>query len=562
MLPFPCHDLQRSFHSSWFCFRHRLCLGDHHWVIAMTALSLRRTLLAALLALPGTAFCQTMALPAPFPSDVFSTAVSALLSRLSKLGVASSDPRVVPTVSDAEAAISSAETSSADSLALPDSSTSALATSEALDISAFLGPEAVALTAAGVGVFSVASYLIPAAVVPIINAYDASVVSPPSSIQVSYPPVSSASSPSASSSSPPSSSASSPASSSSAPSSSSSAPSSSYPRTYPWPPLPTNAILFPASLGTVPFTFFTSPYGASSDIQVILAAFLSDISGVSISSVTYSSVTQEYDVTTNPSGYSFGISAVLMPYELPSVSTQLSVTDQPGSTDYYFVCDSGFYALGPSCVPAPAVVSAIPITYQVQDLPSSTPPPVLGAPLSPAIVAAVANSAWQKAASAPGYQGVPFSESSPVTAADVEAAEAASPATSPLVQDFVTPLPVSQLAPPASASSSPSSSSSSPSSSMTTQPLSLGADPGTPAPSVSAPAASSVLAPITSLLPDFLHFTLPSMSGTCPAPSFSMWGSTYTIDEQCALWAKYGPILHATMIAAFTLASVLVILTA
>jgi len=526
----------------------------------MTAPALRRTLLAALLALPGTAFCQ--ALPSPTPSNVFSTSSSALQTGLSRLGFASNDPRVAPTISDAEAAISSAESSSASSLSLADYATSALTTSEALDISAFLGPEAVALTAAGVGVFSVAAYLIPAAVVPIINAYDASVVSPPSSVQVSYPPVSSASSSPSSSSSSPSSSGSAPASSSSSPASSSSSPSSSYPRTYPWPPLPTNAVLFPASLGTVPFTFFTSPYGGSSDLQVILAAFLADVSGSSVLSVTYSAMTQEYDVVTDPSGYSFGITPVSMPYDLPLASTQLTATDQPDSADYYFVCDSGYYALGPSCVPAPAVVSAIPISYQVQDVPSSTPEPVLSSPLNPAIIAAIANAAWQKAASVPGYQGVPFAESSPVTVADVEAAEAASPATSPLVQDYVSPVPVSQLTAPASSSSAPSSSSSSPRSSTVTQPLDLGADPGVAAPSLSPPAASSLLSPITSLLPDFLHFTLPSMSGTCPAPSFSMWGSTYTVDEQCTLWAKYGPTLHATMIAAFTLASVLVILTA
>jgi hypothetical protein len=51
-------------------------------------------------------------------------------------------------------------------------------------------------------------------------------------------------------------------------------------------------------------------------------------------------------------------------------------------------------------------------------------------------------------------------------------------------------------------------------------------------------------------------------TGTCPTGSFSVYGSTYTIDAQCSLWASVSAIVQLVMLAVWALAGVRILMSA
>jgi hypothetical protein len=51
-------------------------------------------------------------------------------------------------------------------------------------------------------------------------------------------------------------------------------------------------------------------------------------------------------------------------------------------------------------------------------------------------------------------------------------------------------------------------------------------------------------------------------TGTCPTGSFSVYGSTYTIDAQCSLWASVATIVQLVMLAVWALAGVRILMSA
>ena len=116
------------------------------------------------------------------------------------------------------------------------------------------------------------------------------------------------------------------------------------------------------------------------------------------------------------------------------------------------------------------------------------------------------NKAWQKAAMDPTYQGVPYSYSDPVTAADVSAWQASNPASYPTVQDLL-----SQAVNPATGSvpvTAPGTGTVTP---PVTNPgtgttvnvtLDLGPNPGIQTPGLEAtPTGSQILAPLMNMMP-------------------------------------------------------------
>ena len=72
---------------------------------------------------------------------------------------------------------------------------------------------------------------------------------------------------------------------------------------------------------------------------------------------------------------------------------------------------------------------------------------------------------------------------------------------------------------------------------------------------------------ISDLMPDSTFsglktWTLPGRTVSCPAPSFTLWSHTYTIDGHCTLWASVGSSAAAIMLLVWTIGAMLIVLGA
>jgi len=192
--------------------------------------------------------------------------------------------------------------------------------------------------------------------------------------------------------------------------------------------------------------------------------------------------------------------------------------------------------------------------------------------LNPAIVAALANQAWQQAAAQPGYDGIPYPQSNPISAPDVNAWTSQNPDYAPTVRDFTAPNPTTstQTQPwalpqnPASAVTTPATTPNQNTTNPSTQPVTnLGPDPGIGSPTLEAtPSAQQILAPILNLVPGLRNFSTTSHVGSCPRPSFSLFGQSHVMDAQCTLIEAQKPTIQAAMAFAWTAIALFIILSA
>ncbi|MFZ6864711.1 hypothetical protein ACO0K7_18975 [Undibacterium sp. Ji67W] len=239
-------------------------------------------------------------------------------------------------------------------------------------------------------------------------------------------------------------------------------------------------------------------------------------------------------------------------------------------------CAKGSFLAGGVCTsytfkvtdPVPSK-TGVDVGTAVKDIPGSD----LNKNLNPAIIAALANKAWQNAASQQGYDGLPYPQSNPVTATEVSAWEAQNPSYTPTVQDFVSPNPTSVSQPsPWALPQNPAASTTTPATTPnanTTNPASanplqnLGPDPGTPAPSLEqTPTAKQILDPLLNLLPDLKNYS-PSMSvGSCPRPTLNLFGHTQTMEAHCTILENNRNTIHTAMILAFSILALLIVLSA
>jgi len=202
------------------------------------------------------------------------------------------------------------------------------------------------------------------------------------------------------------------------------------------------------------------------------------------------------------------------------------------------------------------------------DIPSSD----LDKKLNPAIVAALANKAWQQAAVQPGYDGLPYPQSNPITASEVTGWTAQNPDLSPTVRDFTAPNPTTsaQTQPwalpqnPSSAVTTPATVPNQNTTNPSTQPVTnLGPDPGTGAPTLErTPTAQEILSPIFNLLPSLRNFSPSTQSGTCPRPSFSLLGQTHVMEAHCILIENNKAVMQAAMAFAWAVFALFIILSA
>lgn len=205
-------------------------------------------------------------------------------------------------------------------------------------------------------------------------------------------------------------------------------------------------------------------------------------------------------------------------------------------------------------------------------------------PLDPMTLAQLANQTWQQAANQPGYQGLPYSVTQPISYSDVQPWVQANPASVPDVGDLFTPasdpgtssVTIDPAVQPGSTSSTnpPSSPSAAtgndvnvintPNVNVTNKvSVDLGPDPGVGSPALEAtPTISMILSPLLNLLPDLKHWAVPSHSAVCPEPSFTAFGHSFTLTAQCDLAESNRTAIYTAFAAMFTLAALFIVLRA
>lgn len=235
-------------------------------------------------------------------------------------------------------------------------------------------------------------------------------------------------------------------------------------------------------------------------------------------------------------------------------------------------CPQGQMAVGAVCTAYTYPLSSsnqIGLTPQqaIDAIPASD----LNRQLNPALVAGLANRAWQQAAAQPDYDGLPYPQSNPITQTEASTWLAQNPAYSPTVQDFVTPNPSTTANPqpwsmpanPAAQTTTPAVPNSSTVNPAASEPLvNLGPDPGIGAPTLEAtPTAQEILNPVVNMVPSLRNFTVSAHPGVCPRPSFDLYG-THVFEAHCAIIDEVKPILQAGMMVAWAIMALLIILSA
>jgi hypothetical protein len=175
-------------------------------------------------------------------------------------------------------------------------------------------------------------------------------------------------------------------------------------------------------------------------------------------------------------------------------------------------------------------------------------------------IADIADAVWRRAASQPGYNGVPYSLSDPVTEADVQADRAANPGRAvPRVGDLASP--INTTNPLAEPSTSPVND---PVVNPSTQPqVNLGNDPVIGAPILEAtPTAQQIIDPLAGLAPSLKSWVVPAHVADCPRPAFDLFGKHIIMDKQCAMFEDNRPTLYNAMLVAWALIALFIILSA
>lgn len=237
-------------------------------------------------------------------------------------------------------------------------------------------------------------------------------------------------------------------------------------------------------------------------------------------------------------------------------------------------CGAGMQAVGSTCM---SFSYPLPNTFPdaqgltPQQAINNLPETELNKSLNPALVAALANQDWQQAASQPGYDGLPYPQSNPITQAEAQPWLQANPEYAPTVRDFVSPNPVSEAGSnPWALPSNPTAIAPTPSvpNTGTTNPgqdnpqANLGPDPGIGAPTLeSIPTAQQIANPILQLAPDLRSFQAQGQAGVCPRPTIELYG-THVLDAHCKLIEDNKPILQMAMAFAWAALALFIVLSA
>ncbi|MCL2658825.1 MAG: hypothetical protein FWD62_15725 [Betaproteobacteria bacterium] len=233
-------------------------------------------------------------------------------------------------------------------------------------------------------------------------------------------------------------------------------------------------------------------------------------------------------------------------------------------------CEPGFVYRASSCISVPATTETQPeVKVTAQEAIDALPEAELSKQLNPQLLASLADKMWRDAAALPGYSGLPYVATDPITATEVETWLKAHPELWPTVRDFVRPQPSTDFPwklPSVSTATTqdpaaPSTPSTNPGASNPLE--NLGPDPGIGAPSLeSTPTAQQILQPLLDLLPDFRRYVVPSHQATCPKPTFDVFGKEIVMEAHCTIAEDQRSALYAIMAAVWAMTAVFIILRA
>lgn len=238
-------------------------------------------------------------------------------------------------------------------------------------------------------------------------------------------------------------------------------------------------------------------------------------------------------------------------------------------------CAAGMYCTATTSFANPTLTVPAKTGVTIGTAVSDIPPEDLAKPLNPQLVAAIANRLWQMSAAQPGYSGVPYPASNPISTQEATQYQQANPQVWPSVRDFVNPrtdattntnttaLPSGATQPatvPTTFTTSPNPATVNPASSSTL--TNLGEDPVTPAPQLEQiPTAQQILNPVLNLLPNHKSFTATSQSGQCPTPTIQLYGS-HTLNAHCTIIEQNKSVIQAAMTFAWAAIALFIILSA
>lgn len=249
-----------------------------------------------------------------------------------------------------------------------------------------------------------------------------------------------------------------------------------------------------------------------------------------------------------------------------------SINVQVAATGAQHACQGGFYWDGAGCVALNPVYPAnndvpVPIQTAINNIPGLD----MAKQVNPQVIANTLNNAWKETAAKPGYTGLPYDYTNPITAADVDAWASVHPDIYPKVQDWVKPqdpvvkpfvipntiTPVTDYDPTTNINNG-----SNPASASQPQ-MNLGPDPGIPSPTLEdIPTPSAILKPILDLMPDLKHFQARAFGGQCPKPTFQAFDRSFTMDKHCDLAEQNRGAIQAGMMIVFALSSLFIVLRA
>ncbi|MFZ6876270.1 hypothetical protein ACO0LF_29760 [Undibacterium sp. Di27W] len=191
--------------------------------------------------------------------------------------------------------------------------------------------------------------------------------------------------------------------------------------------------------------------------------------------------------------------------------------------------------------------------------------------LSDSTIAQIADQAWLRAAAQPGYQGVPYSVTQPVTAADVAAWRAENPINAPTLNDLLAPannpgiatVPVSPTVTASASDPTPNPGALTNVNVVNAPRIDLGADPNVVAPALEVtPTAWEILAPIMSLFPELKGYQAPNHASACPKPVFDIFGKSIVMDSHCTIAEQYRSTIGAVMVSVWVIVGLFILLSA
>lgn len=237
-------------------------------------------------------------------------------------------------------------------------------------------------------------------------------------------------------------------------------------------------------------------------------------------------------------------------------------------------CPAGFYGQSWDCVPYDfredgAVflddVEVVTPSQTYEQAYEALPQAVKDGDLSPSALAEFANRLWRDAASQPDFDGVPFSNTHPVTEDDFVFRTQEGPENWPKVSDLAQPIPTSNPMEAPTQSPLPNGLAQPVPSPDPLIRVDFGPDPDTKSPELEQP-PTDLFGPIKQVLQPWLTWDVPAHAGACPtwrvSPAVS--GQVFDIDvsDHCRLMEEHRASVQSVSLAAWMAVAAFVVLSA